>query len=116
MFFYLFCLATYVTMLLLLWLETNVIYQYFNFKPFRKLFKFEDYEDWMETIEEEISYTKYLSMTSNNFFIKLITCPMCLSFWLIILIGFLFNVLIYIPALYIISLVLFFFIRRYKNA
>jgi len=81
--------------------HTNVIYEYFKYsKLLSKLFKITDYIQYQElTGDKDILYISYLATIYNNFFIKLITCPLCLGFWinliLSIISGNIFNIFIY---------------------
>ena len=52
-----------------------------------------------------LSYHTFLLMNYNNFFTRLITCPICTSFWLSIITGIFVNLhIIEYPMLFILSL------------
>jgi hypothetical protein len=81
--------------------HTNVIYEYFKYSKFiSKILRITDYIQYQElTGDKDILYISYLATIYNNFFIKLITCPLCLGFWinliLSIISGDIFNIFIY---------------------
>ena len=91
------------------WFNTNVFYEYCCLLGFKAWFQeFDKYPN--------LTYPQYLfinkSKITNNiqyklFVIKLITCPVCLSFWLCVIgAGVLQNVLLVFP-LYIVVLFLY---------
>lgn len=55
-----------------------------------KFLKYKEYEE-KQKIFPEIKYTDFLLMNSDGFFIKLITCPECLSVWINIILFMLFS-------------------------
>lgn len=113
--FELFCSAAYVSAITLIWLETNVLYEYTKY-----FFKYDKYEKWIveslssEWYEGGIGFSDYIK-SKNNFFSKLITCPMCLLFWLCVIYINTFGLVKMLPALYITALLQFYVLRFLKN-
>jgi hypothetical protein len=64
--------------------NTNVIVEYFKYLPFvRQKLKIKDFLEYQNlTGDTTLLYIQYLASTYNNFFIKLISCPLCLGFWI----------------------------------
>lgn len=63
--------------------NTNVIVEYCKYLPFfKQKLKIKDYLDYQNlTGDTTLLYIQYLASTYNNFFIKLISCPLCFGFW-----------------------------------
>lgn len=64
-----------------IWLKTNALYDYTNV-ILKKTKIFANYENFKNNKQITINYPDYLIMKKSGFFIKLITCPICVSFWL----------------------------------
>ena len=91
-------LAFLVSFALFAWSETDFFVEYCKLFGIWDLFKIKNYEDHKESggdSEEalgfgasvsleavDISYLDYLLLKHDSFFIRLITCPICLGFWL----------------------------------
>lgn len=83
------------------WLRTNAFYEYFKWLPWKLLRKYEKFLH-----EESVNFAAFLIVYKHHFLIRLITCPVCLLFWLSIFAG-LINGVILIPLTYIVSLILY---------
>jgi len=86
-----------VSFALLVWLQTEAFYEYAKLFGFKKLFKIKEYSDFLEGPEKLglgleivsaslLSYLGYLKAEHDNFFVRLISCPICLGTWLNLLI------------------------------
>lgn len=64
-----------------IWLKTNAFYDYTKI-ILKKTKIFDGYENFKNNKQVSINYADYLIMKKSGFFIKLITCPICVSFWL----------------------------------
>jgi len=90
----------FISIFLFLLFETDFIIQYF------KLFKITEYipyyNEYNNIILNDgyIHYFSYLHNRSDNFFIKLITCPICIGFWIAILVSISSFGLFYFPIFY----------------
>ena len=97
--------AMMVSVVALLWFKTDVVPEY------GRLFKwsFTKYEDYWMLKNEDPSLT-YISFLVNyhyeNFFVRLITCPICFSVWLSIIACILIGVL-WFPYICFLSLVFY---------
>lgn len=68
-------------LVLLIWLRTEALVEYGRIFRFSKLLKIDDY-DKKKLEDFELDYILYLRQHHNNFFIRLITCPICIICWL----------------------------------
>lgn len=91
-------LAFLVSFLLFVWNETDFFVEYCKLFGLWGLFnigRYEDYKEHGDDSEEslgfgssvpieslDISYLDYLLLKHDSFFVRLITCPICLGFWL----------------------------------
>lgn len=64
--------------------NTNAFAEYVKYIPLiNKKLKIKDYFEYLNLVNDQsVLYLQYIAMFYNNFFIKLITCPLCLGFWI----------------------------------
>lgn len=63
-----------------IWLNTNALYEYT--KKILKLTKiYNNYETYLTEKNLVLSLSQYIKMTKTNFASKILTCPLCLTFW-----------------------------------
>ena len=101
------CLSTTI---LIIWFETDAFFVYsttFNFGW--QVFDFIGYDNERKK-NPMIDYHTYLLMSyPDSFFVKLLSCPLCLGFWISVVSVLIFGVgLVYTPVIYVTSLLLFF--------
>lgn len=73
------------TLILLIWFKTDAFIVYSKLLKVNKYFKINEYENFKNTKDASVSYHLFLrSMYPENFWIKLVTCPICLGIWLCI--------------------------------
>lgn len=88
-------IAFLISILLFLWNHTNFFVEYCELLGLDYLFKIGDYINYNENGEESglgfgsssseptsIGYLEYLLLKHDCFFVRLITCPICLAVWL----------------------------------
>lgn len=75
--FYLPCSA--LAMMLLIWFKTEAFVEYCRVLKLDRFYK--DYDIKKEG-DARLTYLMYLRRYHDSFFIRLITCPICLSIWL----------------------------------
>lgn len=98
------------TFLLILWFNTEAFVEYFKFTG--DLFKIKGYI-LDKPNDFSMTYHNYLLSNYNNFFTRLITCPLCLNFWITFLFTFVFKYeFILIPIIYILSLLIYFIFNK----
>lgn len=98
--------------ILVLWFNTDAFIEYVKlFKlPF---FKVNQYMLYKEEKDCSVDYHTYLLLKHNNFFVRLITCPICLTFWLTLLIcGFSGVAILNFPFIFICSLILYYVFNK----
>ena len=63
-----------------IWVNTNAFYEYTKtiLKPFKI---FNGYETFKNEKNLSVTFVEYIQMTKDNFCSKIITCPLCLTFW-----------------------------------
>lgn len=96
-----------VAMVLILWFKTEVWYEYTKLFGLSRLSLEKEYEQEKQN-DITIDYIKFLRKNwRDKFIIRLITCPICLSYWLSFLVClFSLNILVF-PVIFIGSLILY---------
>jgi hypothetical protein len=100
-----------VATILVIWFHTEAFVEYVNlFKiPY---FKVKEYLASKE-LDCSLTYHSYLLNKHNNFFVRLITCPICVTFWLSIIASLTTNIeFIEAPFLFISSLLTYFIFTK----
>jgi hypothetical protein len=97
-------LSSYNALFLIIWLHTNAIYEYLKLLRFDKIkfldesFGITEYEEFLRLSKKNVLYSEYTEIVNDNFFGRLITCPVCMSFWIQLPLFFL-NPAIFAPSL-----------------
>lgn len=95
-----------IVSVLIVWFNTEAFVEYSRLLHL-PLVKVKEYSLAKER-DCTLSYHTYLLLHYNNFFVRLITCPICTSFWLSIVVGICADIsFIHYPALFILSLYLY---------
>ena len=105
----------FITTFLIVWFQTDAFVEYckvFGLKKF--LFGYDN---------PELTFPQYLYSKRNVFcknrfslfYIKLITCPICLSFWLCLISGTIIHNFLAIPLLYVTSLFVYLIFSKLLN-
>lgn len=64
------------------WLKTNAFIDFFGWTFKRRNFLYiREYNEQPETIRNNLHYPLWLYTRHRNMFTKLLSCPLCLSFW-----------------------------------
>lgn len=101
-----------ITLILLIWFKTDAFITYTKLFKIDKFFYTTEWEEFKNTKDCTVTYLQFLRMKSpNGFWIKLITCPICLSVWLSIAYGIFIGVTA-IPIICVCSLFLYFLIIK----
>lgn len=88
---------------LFIWFKTNFLYEYAKLFKLNKFKLIQEYESFIKVTQ--LNFSEFLGF-KNGFLYKLISCPLCLNFWLNLFLIFLFGFsLYYIGLLYIISII-----------
>lgn len=75
----------FILFLNIIWFETEAFVEYIRLVGFN-LFKVNDYLDAKQH-NFELTYHSYLLQKHNNFFTRLITCPICVTTWTSLILG-----------------------------
>ena len=99
-----------IAFLLLIWFESDVFAAYGSRIPFIKCF-FSKYINKLEYQKKEpvphfLNFLGYLKTEKKGFWVELVTCPICLSFWFAVLFSFLGKIQ-FIPVYAILGLFLY---------
>lgn len=85
-------LICFISFILLIWFESDIVSTIASLTNTRKILRLPDYEKYR--LEEDLScnYPNFLYQTYPGYLTKLLSCPICLCFWLTL---FTVNLLIY---------------------
>jgi len=75
----------FILFLNIVWFETEAFVEYVRLFGFN-LFRVKDYRVAKQN-NFELTYHSYLLQKHNNFFTRLITCPICFTTWLSLVLG-----------------------------
>ena len=101
------------SLFLIIWFETDAFVEYCRIiKPLCKWFKIKEFDEAYNN-DFELTYHLFLRKTYNNFFVRLITCPICVSIWLSIVLSI--NDIIKMPMICIISLFIYYLFNRIRQ-
>ena len=101
-------LSCLIALILLVWFNSDFVYHWGRLFWLSRLLKLHEYEnDKLKNMDSPLSYPIWLKMKSDSFFIHLITCRVCLSIWLSIIISSVFSLIVFSPLLCITSLILY---------
>jgi len=89
---------------LTIWFKTNVIVEYGFFLPFISKY-INEYKN-ASRIQNQGMFINFLVLNYDNFFIRLISCPLCITFWLSLISSF-FISFKFLGFIYILSLLLY---------
>jgi len=94
---------------LIVWFETNAFVEYCRaLKVGLEFFGVKKYKRWEE---KGLSYPEFLAINDNTFFNRLISCPVCLNFWLnLFFVLFHGNIYVFCAG-YCISLLVYFLLK-----
>ena len=75
------------TVILLVWFRSNAFVEYLEFLCLDAAFGVRKYKESSSKVTYHMRYTDFLLLEYNSFFIRLITCPLCLSVWVSVIIS-----------------------------
>ena len=105
------------SMIIFVLFNTNFIYEYAKLLKLDNIKIFQEYSDHIYK-NDFINFITFLSF-KNNFFYKLISCPLCLNFWLALAASLALNNIFYIGVIYIMAILLYLtgsiLYGKYKN-
>lgn len=111
--------AITTVVLMYVWFETEAFVEYLTtFNLGWSLFDLREYKDEKKKVPSLDYHTYLLSKYSHSFFIKLITCPVCLICWVAPLVYYIYNKEITLPLVFqeiLLAWVSFFALRTIVN-
>ena len=69
----------FIAFIILFWLKTEAVLEYAKLFGLSSVFKVEDFQ---QREISELSYPQFLLVNYDNFITRLVNCPICLGFWL----------------------------------
>jgi len=103
-----FTLTCLISMVMIIWFKTDAFIEYTQLnRTLCKLLKIIEYKEYKQQQDITISYQQFLRMKHDNFFVRLVTCPICLDVWLSTITCLLFSNIIFIPVMFILSLLIY---------
>lgn len=93
----------FVVFFMFVWFQTDVLVDYGRAFRLTKALMIDQWEEWRESRPRD-SYLTFLSLKRRGFFTKLLSCELCLGFWLS-LVSCHFGVgILWTPAVYLVSI------------
>lgn len=99
----------WIVFILFIWMDTDFFTHWSKLLGLRKKLKIDKWESY-KSIDPKISYLDYLFMTHNGFFTKLISCRVCILFWIVLV--FTYTNLYLIPVYYFFSYIVYTMIKK----
>lgn len=99
-----------IALILLIWFRTDAWLEYCRLFKLDRISYYTDY-DKKHKEDLTLTYLLYLRMYHNRFFIRLITCPICLSVWLGIILSIFINIYLF-PIYTIGGLIIYLIINK----
>lgn len=98
-------------LILIIWFRTDAFLEYCRLFKLNFISNYKDYDEKRHN-DVSLTYHSYLRQYHNTFFIRLITCPICINFWIAALISPLLSNIMLFPVIFINSLILFTIVDR----
>ena len=99
-------ISSLVALILLAWFHSEAFLEWAGLFSGNRFFHIDDFRKRQKD-DVTLDWITYLQLYHNSFFIRLITCQMCLSFWLTLGICVFSHNLILLPVCYILGLVIY---------
>lgn len=102
-----FLLSFFSTVFLLVWFKTNFVVEYFYKFPW--ISKYINNYKKAQLAGISGNFINFLALNYNSFFIRLISCPFCINFWITVILSF-FTSFLYFGLIYITSLIYYYIV------
>ena len=83
-----FFISSTIALVLLIWFNSDAFIEYAKLVSGAKFFGVTDYEEKQKQ-QATLDYHGYLLQYKDSFFVRLITCPLCFSVWVSVIVTFL---------------------------
>jgi hypothetical protein len=97
----------FIALILLVWFKTDAFVTYVSLFGVGDIIKSKEYKEKKKTTPFTLTYPIFLSMTFDNFGIKLISCAICMAFWLSIFFALLIGAFVMFPVICIGGLLIY---------
>lgn len=85
-FIHVLCIICFQAFVLIVWFQSDIVKTLSKIKFFNKLFKYDDYLKMESSVAATfLDYPAYLGVTYDNPLAKLLSCPICINFWMTVL-------------------------------
>jgi len=101
----------WINFLLFIWFDTDAFIEYFRLLKLSKLFKIDKFDEY-KIQNPKITYLSFIRQKYSNFYTRLITCPPCINFWIVLLFCIIYNNIIFFPIIYIVSYVIYMLLKK----
>lgn len=75
-------LISYVSFVLVLWFKSDIVETFSKITRTKKLLKIQEYKDYTHKTGEVVSYPVFLFEKYPGWITQLLSCPICLCFWM----------------------------------
>lgn len=100
-------LALLASVIMITWFQSNAFVEYVKLFRLGWLFWVPLYERQKED-DLLLTYVQFIKTNWDNFFTRLITCPLCFCMWVCLFISLIANVVFWWPTMVIIALIVFY--------
>ena len=97
--------------ILFMWFDTDAFIEYSKIFKLHRIFKVDKFLEYKE-LNPKASYLTYIRKNYNNFLTRLVTCPSCIAFWIVLFICIISNSLIFYPIVYITSFSIYMLLKK----
>lgn len=106
-------LSCFVALILLIWFKSDAFIEWGSAIGLKRLLQIDQYkEKKLSDISFPLTYPLFLRFKYNNFFIKGLTCPLCLCIWLSIIFCVFDSLVFLIPVVCISALLIYGLINK----
>lgn len=95
---------------LVIWFKTDAVIEYGSLIGLSRHLKVKEFQNKKLTEPYLLTYPQFLRITYNNFFTRLISCPICCSVWMAIVFCILGSCLYLLPLLCVTSWITYYFL------
>jgi hypothetical protein len=94
------------TLLLLIWFRSEAWVEYCKLFKLNYISKYKEYDE-VKKEDVRIDYHTFLKNEYNNFFVRLLTCPICFSVWSSLIVCITSGSIIFYPIVIVFGLILY---------
>ena len=79
--------SSFISVILLVWFRSDALAEYLEVLGLDIAFGVREYRKASSEVSYHMRYTDFILLKYNSFFVRLITCPLCLSVWISVIIS-----------------------------